>query len=245
MYGYIYKTIFPAGSFGNPEESFYIGQKKSEKLVETYYGSGVIIFDYFKSKGLNSRNCNPKKAAEIGIRREILAEANSFEELNQLEYEFILKYIGSVSCINLAQGGRMPNMTKELRQKISEKTKEAMKKDEVYDKYIKAHRKYYIENKEKISAEARERVYKTKNFDKMNIKNREKNIEQWADETIHEQRRAKMAAKTGKKVLCIETGQVFDSVNNAQKVLGISNHILSVCYGKRKTAGGLHFMFVD
>lgn len=243
MFGYIYKIIFPAGSFGNEKESFYIGQKKSERIIETYFGSGTKVRDWFKKRGLNSRNCDFKKAEELGIKREILAEANSYEELNLLEYNYIKDYLGDISCLNLISGGKMPNMTPELRKKISEKTKEAMAKDEVYKKYITAQREYYIKNKEEVSKISRERVFKTRNFEKMNEKNRLKNIEQWSDPEKHEIRRKKMASKTGKKILCVETGQTFDSANHAEVVLGI-HHILAVCKGMRKTAGGMHFIFV-
>ena len=243
MFGYVYKIIFPAGSFNYEKESFYIGQKKSERIVETYFGSGRKISDWFKKRGLNSRNCDFKKAEELGIKREILAEANSYEELNLLEYNYIKDYLDDMSCLNLISGGKMPNMTPELRKKISKKTKEAMAKDDVYKKYITAQREYYINNKEEVSKISRERVRKTKNYNKMNKKNRLKNIEQWANKEIHEKRRKKMAAKTGKKVLCIETGQIFDSANHAQVVLKI-RHILDVCKGTRKTAGGMHFIFV-
>ena len=245
MYGYVYKIIFPIGSFGNNEtESFYIGQKKSNKIVETYFGSGRKVSDWFKKRNLNSRNCNLQKAEKLGIKREILAKAESYEELNQLEYEYIEKNLNNISCLNLISGGKMPNMTSELRKKISEKTKEAMAKDNVYKKYITAQREYYIKNKEEVSKKSRERVRKTKNYNKMNEKNRLKNIEQWSNKEIHEERRKKMAAKTGKKVLCIETGQIFDSANNAQKTLGIPSHVLEVCEGKRKSVGGMHFIFV-
>lgn len=245
MYGYIYKIIFPIGSFKNTEtESFYIGQKKSNKIVETYFGSGRKVSDWFKKRNLSSRNCKPQKAEKLGIKREILAKAESYEELNRLEYEYIEKSLNNIACLNLISGGKMPNMTKELRKKISEKTKEAMTKNETYKKYIKSHREYYIKNKEEISKIAKERAKKTKNYNKMNEKNRQKNIEQWSNKEMHEERRKKMAAKTGKKVLCIETGHIFDSANNAQKILNIPPHVLDVCNGNRRSVGGMHFIFV-
>ena len=50
--------------------------------------------------------------------------------------------------------------------------------------------------------------------------------------------------KMSKKVRCIETNTVYKSVSYAQKELGIC-HISDVCYGKRKTAGGYHWEFVE
>ena len=48
-----------------------------------------------------------------------------------------------------------------------------------------------------------------------------------------------------KRVLCIETGEIFESVREASRKTGI-NHISSVCLGKKryKTAGGYHWKFL-
>lgn len=47
-----------------------------------------------------------------------------------------------------------------------------------------------------------------------------------------------------KKILCVETGEVFDSVRDAGRKTGInSSHISKVCNGKLKTTGGFHWTF--
>jgi hypothetical protein len=47
-----------------------------------------------------------------------------------------------------------------------------------------------------------------------------------------------------KKVICIETGQVFDTVKEAQEWLGKGN--ISKCLrGRTKTAGGYTWMYYD
>lgn len=69
FYGFIYKTILPDGRF-------YIGQHKiisQITLDPTYFGSGVIIKDYIKSKGTE------------GLNRNILEFGKTFEEMNLLE----------------------------------------------------------------------------------------------------------------------------------------------------------------
>ena len=52
--------------------------------------------------------------------------------------------------------------------------------------------------------------------------------------------------KIYKKVLCIETNEVFNSIKEASisKQLQVS-HIGEVCMGKRKTHGGYHWQFVE
>ena len=60
----------------------------------------------------------------------------------------------------------------------------------------------------------------------------------------------KTGAKNGKRlskpVRCIETGKVYPSTREAGRSLGIpTNNISYCCRGKRKTAKGLHWEFVD
>ena len=54
-------------------------------------------------------------------------------------------------------------------------------------------------------------------------------------------------ASTKKRtVRCIETGCVYSSIAEAEKNTSIgSSKISMVCNGKRKTAGGYHWEFVD
>lgn len=46
-----------------------------------------------------------------------------------------------------------------------------------------------------------------------------------------------------KKVLCVETGVIYDSIRQVKSELGIN--CSSCCNGKRQTAGGFHWKFVD
>lgn len=49
-----------------------------------------------------------------------------------------------------------------------------------------------------------------------------------------------------KKVLCIETGEIFDSAHDAYRKTGISRGSISMaCNGKLKTAGGYHWKFYN
>jgi hypothetical protein len=47
-----------------------------------------------------------------------------------------------------------------------------------------------------------------------------------------------------RKIKCIETQIIYDSIKEAQESLGIAN-ISAVCSGKRKTAGGYHWEYVE
>jgi hypothetical protein len=90
-YGFVYKTTLPDGRY-------YIGQHKiinKVTLDPNYFGSGVIIKDYIKSKGL------------LDLKREILEFGNGHDELNVLETQYITEQVLSDPLnINLDFGGR-------------------------------------------------------------------------------------------------------------------------------------------
>ena len=48
-----------------------------------------------------------------------------------------------------------------------------------------------------------------------------------------------------KKVLCVETGEIFESTMEAQRKTGIDRaNISNVCNGRQKTSGGYHWKYV-
>lgn len=56
----------------------------------------------------------------------------------------------------------------------------------------------------------------------------------------------KISEATSRKVMCIETGIIYESMQKAAQHTGAtSNHIPSVCRGKRNTSGGYHWKYVD
>ena len=60
-----------------------------------------------------------------------------------------------------------------------------------------------------------------------------------------EEHKRKIIEAHSKKVLCLETNEVFESTRDAQRKTGIfHNSISNVCNGKFKTAGGYHWKFV-
>lgn len=47
------------------------------------------------------------------------------------------------------------------------------------------------------------------------------------------------------KILCVETGIIYESTAEATRETGISNSLIrGVCYGKKKSAGGFHWQYV-
>lgn len=60
-----------------------------------------------------------------------------------------------------------------------------------------------------------------------------------------EETKRKMSEAHSKKVLCVETSEVFESVSEAQRKTGIfRSNISKACLDKFKTTGGYHWKFV-
>ena len=62
-----------------------------------------------------------------------------------------------------------------------------------------------------------------------------------------EETRRKMSENSTikKRVICVETGKVFNSLKEAENYIGISKSAISrCCLGKQKTCGGYHWEFV-
>lgn len=60
-----------------------------------------------------------------------------------------------------------------------------------------------------------------------------------------EEHKRKTVEALSKKVICLETNEVFESMADAYRKTGVfQNSISQVCRGERKTAGGYHWKFV-
>lgn len=62
--------------------------------------------------------------------------------------------------------------------------------------------------------------------------------------TRTQRQKEKVKEKQGKKVLCVETGQVFNGINEACRWCG-KKGVSACCRGKIRTCGGFHWEYVD
>lgn len=61
-----------------------------------------------------------------------------------------------------------------------------------------------------------------------------------------EEARKKATLKNNRKVVCVNTGVVYDSLKEASEKTGANrSHLSAVCQGKRKTTKGLTFSYVE
>ena len=64
--------------------------------------------------------------------------------------------------------------------------------------------------------------------------------------TLKGQKRPEGSGTPPKKVQCVETGEIFESLSDAQRKTGVSNsNIGKVCNGSRMTAGGYHWKYYE
>lgn len=128
MYGYIYKTTIPTSK----GLYFYIGQHKSNIFDKNYYGSGIKLMKwvYAKTDGkIKSPYCMSSKVAkDLGLSIEILAKAESAEELNNLEEKFVKEGLLSEKCWNILEGGKCTITKGFLGHKHTDKTKDLLRK---------------------------------------------------------------------------------------------------------------------
>lgn len=147
-------------------------------------------------------------------------EENDFDNLNRLELEYIQK-LKPLCNMQIPDEKGSFTVTEESRKKMSLATL-----SRVNDEY-----------KKKIS-EAVKRAHRDPEVRKRFLEGQanKKNKAAWNKglKMSEEQRRKNM-----KKVVCVETGKVFDGAVEAGRILGINHkHICDVCKNRRKSCGG-------
>lgn len=191
---------------------------------------------------------------------------NILEELEKdgfIEYDLnkVVDKKEKISAIyvftNMINGKQYVGQTVDLHRRIKD-YKHSKKENRLINKAIK---KYRIENfnlKYKVFL-----IDELNNKEKFYIKNNKSlapggyNLESGGGQNKHYSEeyieklsvshKGKMTGKDhpfSKKVICLETNQVFDSINMAVKDTGILN-IKNICMGKRNTAGGYHWAYYN
>ena len=61
-----------------------------------------------------------------------------------------------------------------------------------------------------------------------------------------EEKLNKGIGKSSRRVICVETGQVFNSIKEASESMDIGRASISACLaGRNKTSGGYHFKYLE
>ena len=157
----------------------------------------------------------------------IVEMCETLEQLNEREKFWIAKYNSiAPNGYNLTEGGNNGLLSDEACLKIS-----------------------VANTGKKRSAETCKRISESKTGTRMSEKTRAIMSATRRGKPKSGKARANMKlaqAKNQKRVRCLETGEVFESITMAAEHYGIrSGEISSVCNGKRNTAAGLHWSFLD
>ena len=185
-----------------------------------------------------------KKYGWENIKHEILFSGLTKEEACKKEIELIEQYH---SCdpkfgYNLEKGGYGEGKhSEETLQKMSENRKgKCLGKDNPF--YHKHHSEEWVKNH--LCGENNPMYgVKGKEHPRYGIKHTE--------ESLNKMRNAKKGKYVGslnphaKRIMCIETGEVFDYAKNAAEKMNINISCISnCCSGRNKTAGGYHWKYV-
>lgn len=243
----VYKHTTPSGKV-------YIGITKQNPEKRWQNGNGYKENEHFYRAIL--------KYGWDNIEHEIVENGLTKQQACDLEIELIAKYdatdprngynnstggeCGSLGVhpsaetrLKISESLNRAYLNPELRQKLSEAHKGKRPSDECIIKAAEAHRG------NRPSDETRQKISMKLKGKPISGKTRKKMSEARKGKKVSEHVILAMTEATSKKVLCIETGEVYKSISEAGRQLGISFKAISnVCRGKAKTSGGYHWEYV-
>jgi len=194
---------------------------------------------------------------------EEIDSADFFEELDYMEIYWIKFYYSDNRKYgyNLAKGGnvnRNYKWTEKQKENQSKRRKEFFSKKENREKLSKIMKEKYASGEipkilgKKFSKETIKRMSESK-IGKSNYKNigkkhtKEQNqkhsefIKNWWRNPENYKK-----SKILKKIICVETGKVYNSISEAKRELKLNScHIGSVCSGNRKSCAGFTWKYIN
>jgi group I intron endonuclease len=234
----------------------YVGVHSCVDLDDGYLGSGTLL-----KKAI-------KKYGEENFTREVLYVFSNKKDAYKKEAEIVQEFIvESEEFYNLTKGGRCLDMNWDIREKISQsrKGKTTGKDNPMYGKTHSeevrkkiADREYatgkdHFAAKKIICVETKEVFNSITEAGIAHITRAIKNGTSaggyhWEYlENYNENKKYKKIKHAKRKVLCIDNNKIFDTLIEAARSVGkkSGSKIGDVCRGKRKTAYGLKWRFVE
>lgn len=151
----------------------------------------------------------------------VIEENLTLDQANELEDKLILQYDSINNGFNINRGGKNHMWTEEQRKQMSERN--MGEKNPNYGKPRSEETKRKIGEANKISLLGKHHTEETK-------------------------RKISEAHKIYKPILCVETNTIYNCPSDAALSIGDKTkggHITEVCQGKRKTAYGYHWEYLD
>lgn len=245
----VYKHTLPMSISDKDNDMVYIGITCQKNVEQRWLnGRGYRNQDYFYSA--------IKKYGWDNFDHDILFEGLTKKEAEQKEIELIAKYNTTDRCrgYNRTNGGNcFGTMLQETKDKIS-KANMGNRYGLGHEVSEEARRKIsqsMIGNQrgkgQKISEEQKCKLaesHKTEDFRrKLSEANKGKKHSEETKKKLSESHKG----LGSKKVICVETGVVYDSILDASKENNVKGrgHISACCKGTRKTAGGYHWRYYE
>lgn len=218
----------------------YLVYKYTSPDGKVYIGCTSEDLDARWSKGYchnSDLRSDIKKFGKDNFKREILASGLTEEDAYDMEQELIHKYrtIDSDSIYNISNGGKgnpgyHHTHTEEAKRKIREAS---------------LGRHHTEETKKKLS-DARKGERNPMYGRHPSEETRRKLSESRRNHRHSEETKRKIGKAHRKKVMCIETKIIYESVSQASLEFGCSvSSITMACTGRNKTACGYHWKYVD
>lgn len=173
------------------------------------------------------------------------------DELDVKEVYWI-KFYNSLSPngYNLETGGNKNHIvSEETRRKIIEANKGRKHSEETKRKMSESLKHPSEETRRKISEALKNRKWSEESRRKISEAHKGKKLSEEHKRKLSEIKRGKYIGANhsqAKKVICIETKLVYSTIKEAGECIGINfKNISEVCRGKRNTAGGFHWEYVN
>ena len=214
----------------------YIGQHQGY-LDDKYLGSGVNLIKAIKKYGKEN------------FKREIL-EFCKKEELD-LKEQYWIKYYNAYeneNFYNLSKGGQKGDGWEAARRYFENHPEE---REQIYKKNIERLREWEKQNPDKVQQNINKMINGSKKYFKEHPEERERIMKQvnlgkekWQAENPEQHQkqikewRIKGSEANSIKVICLNTGEIFNSISEAGRKMGVPQANISKCLkGERKSAG--------
>lgn len=227
------------------EHNYTVYMHKNKINSKVYIGITKRKPQYRWNNGKGYKNQYFKRAIKKygfdNFEHKILYENLTQKEAEQKEIELIYYYKSSERDFgyNISKGGMVNNgvpCKKETKQKISKANRGT--KNGMYGKH------HTEKEKEKIS-KASKKLWNNKEHREKMLKVLENNRCNFEKGHIPWNKGKKgIPAWNRKKVICIDTNEIFYSIAEAEKIKKVNN-ISLCCSGKYKTAGGYHWRYYE
>ncbi len=200
----------------------------------------------WKDHKCEAKDCKRGRAIHRAIHKygvenftiEQIDNAETQEELNEKERYWIEYYESNTSKgYNLTDGGDFFKMNESVKKKMSEirKGQWAGEKNPKYGVPMPQEIKDKLITVNKLRTGEKNHFYGKKHTEETKLKMRKPRPSITGSKNPN-----------SKRVLCIETGEIFESGSLAAKAMNVYyGSVRKCCQGNRKTAGGYHWRYID